>query len=227
MSDQQGPVVSEAVAVFHDVSHLDAAVEELRAAGFGKDDISLLAQHPQRSSPPLRAGRGAGGRPGGAAGRLPYPRVARRQRGPADRLAHLPAHRGRGRHRGRLGRRGRRSRDRHRDRRGADRHGACPLAGQEPRRAPAGAAGPRRSAALGAHARRQPRSAAPSTFSAALRARRAHSPAAGRRAKRDRKTPAARAAAQLVRTPIATRKARPAISRSSRFVLIRGADRPA
>src|SRR5690606_7256318 len=35
--------VSEAVAVFHDVSDLDAAVEELRAAGFPKDDISLLA----------------------------------------------------------------------------------------------------------------------------------------------------------------------------------------
>jgi hypothetical protein len=43
MSEQQGAVVSEAVAVFHDVSDLDAAVEELRAAGFGKDDISLLA----------------------------------------------------------------------------------------------------------------------------------------------------------------------------------------
>jgi hypothetical protein len=43
MSDQHQPVVSEAVAVFHDVSHLEAAVEELRAAGFGKHDISLLA----------------------------------------------------------------------------------------------------------------------------------------------------------------------------------------
>jgi hypothetical protein len=29
--------------VFHDVSDLDAAVEELRAAGFARDDISLLA----------------------------------------------------------------------------------------------------------------------------------------------------------------------------------------
>jgi hypothetical protein len=43
MSDQHQPVVSEAVAVFHDVSHLEAAVEELRAAGFGQHDISLLA----------------------------------------------------------------------------------------------------------------------------------------------------------------------------------------
>jgi hypothetical protein len=43
MSDQHEPVVSEAVGVFHDVSHLEAAVEELRAAGFGKHDISLLA----------------------------------------------------------------------------------------------------------------------------------------------------------------------------------------
>ena len=43
MPDQHEPVVSEAVAVFHDVSHLEAAVEELRAAGFGKHDISLLA----------------------------------------------------------------------------------------------------------------------------------------------------------------------------------------
>ena len=43
MSEQHQPVVSEAVAVFHDVSDLDAAVEELRAAGFGKHDISLLA----------------------------------------------------------------------------------------------------------------------------------------------------------------------------------------
>lgn len=33
----------EAVAVFHDVSDMDAAVEELRAAGFEKGDISLLA----------------------------------------------------------------------------------------------------------------------------------------------------------------------------------------
>jgi len=35
--------VTEAVAVFHDVSALDAAVEELRAAGFKRGDISLLA----------------------------------------------------------------------------------------------------------------------------------------------------------------------------------------
>ena len=43
MPEQSKGVVSEAVAVFHDVSELDAAVEELRAAGFAKDDISLLA----------------------------------------------------------------------------------------------------------------------------------------------------------------------------------------
>jgi hypothetical protein len=43
MSEQHKRVVSEAVAVFHDVSDLDAAVGELRAAGFGQDDISLLA----------------------------------------------------------------------------------------------------------------------------------------------------------------------------------------
>jgi hypothetical protein len=35
--------VSEAVAVFDDVSELEAAVEDLRAAGFKKDAISLLA----------------------------------------------------------------------------------------------------------------------------------------------------------------------------------------
>ena len=34
---------TEAVAVFHNVEDLDAAVEELRAAGFKKSDISLLA----------------------------------------------------------------------------------------------------------------------------------------------------------------------------------------
>lgn len=33
----------EAVAVFHDVADLDMAVEELMAAGFKKDDVSLLA----------------------------------------------------------------------------------------------------------------------------------------------------------------------------------------
>jgi hypothetical protein len=43
MPEQHKGVVSEAVAVFHDVSDLDAAVEELRAAGFARDDISLLA----------------------------------------------------------------------------------------------------------------------------------------------------------------------------------------
>ena len=43
MPDQHQTAVTEAVAVFHDVSDLDAAVEELRAAGFDKDDISLLA----------------------------------------------------------------------------------------------------------------------------------------------------------------------------------------
>jgi hypothetical protein len=43
MPDQHQTAVTEAVAVFHDVSHLDAAVEDLRAAGFDKDDISLLA----------------------------------------------------------------------------------------------------------------------------------------------------------------------------------------
>ena len=42
MPEHKG-VVSEAVAVFHDVSDLDAAVEELRAAGFADDDVSLLA----------------------------------------------------------------------------------------------------------------------------------------------------------------------------------------
>ena len=36
-------LVTEAVAVFHDVSDLDAAVEELRAEDFKKSDISLLA----------------------------------------------------------------------------------------------------------------------------------------------------------------------------------------
>ena len=35
--------VTEAVAVFHDVSSLDAAVEDLRKAGFKRSAISLLA----------------------------------------------------------------------------------------------------------------------------------------------------------------------------------------
>ena len=43
MADRSEAAVTEAVAVFHDVSDLDAAVEELRAAGFDRDDISLLA----------------------------------------------------------------------------------------------------------------------------------------------------------------------------------------
>jgi hypothetical protein len=38
-------MVREAVAVFDDVSSLEAAVEDLRAAGFEKDAISLLASH--------------------------------------------------------------------------------------------------------------------------------------------------------------------------------------
>ena len=43
MPEQHEGIVSEAVAVFHDASDLDAAVQELHAAGFAKDDISLLA----------------------------------------------------------------------------------------------------------------------------------------------------------------------------------------
>ena len=35
--------MNEAVAVFHDVSALDAAVDDLRKAGFSRGDISLLA----------------------------------------------------------------------------------------------------------------------------------------------------------------------------------------
>jgi hypothetical protein len=42
MSAAKG-TVSEAVAVFHDVSALDAAVDDLRKAGFKRGDISLLA----------------------------------------------------------------------------------------------------------------------------------------------------------------------------------------
>ena len=38
-------MVREAVAVLEDVSELEAAVEELRAAGFADDAISLLAGH--------------------------------------------------------------------------------------------------------------------------------------------------------------------------------------
>ncbi|MFL5333605.1 MAG: hypothetical protein ACJ8H8_10605 [Geminicoccaceae bacterium] len=40
-----GGKVREAVAVFDDVSGLEAAVDELRAAGFAEQDISLLAAH--------------------------------------------------------------------------------------------------------------------------------------------------------------------------------------
>lgn len=42
-TDAKKPTVTEAVAVFHDVSALDAAVEDLREAGFRRGDISLLA----------------------------------------------------------------------------------------------------------------------------------------------------------------------------------------
>lgn len=41
--NEQGAKVREAVAVFDDVSSLEAAVEDLRAAGFADDAISLLA----------------------------------------------------------------------------------------------------------------------------------------------------------------------------------------
>lgn len=37
------PMVREAVAVLEDVAELEAAVDDLRAAGFAEDDISLLA----------------------------------------------------------------------------------------------------------------------------------------------------------------------------------------
>ncbi|HEX2139647.1 MAG TPA: hypothetical protein VHG33_08040, partial [Woeseiaceae bacterium] len=42
-TDAKKPMVTEAVAVFHDVSSLDAAAEDLRKAGFRRGDISLLA----------------------------------------------------------------------------------------------------------------------------------------------------------------------------------------
>src|SRR5918996_466260 len=42
-TDAKTGKVTEAVAVFHDVSSLDAAVEDLRQAGFKRGDISLLA----------------------------------------------------------------------------------------------------------------------------------------------------------------------------------------
>jgi hypothetical protein len=40
---KSGRTVTEAVAVFHDVASLDAAVEDLRKAGFKRSAISLLA----------------------------------------------------------------------------------------------------------------------------------------------------------------------------------------
>jgi hypothetical protein len=43
MSADRRRAVTEAVAVFHEVRELDAAVEELTKAGFQKGDISLLA----------------------------------------------------------------------------------------------------------------------------------------------------------------------------------------
>jgi hypothetical protein len=43
MSTHPKTNVIEAVAVFHDVADLDKAVEALIAAGFDKDDVSLLA----------------------------------------------------------------------------------------------------------------------------------------------------------------------------------------
>ena len=43
MSADRQKVVTEAVAVFHEVRELDAAVEELTKAGYKKSDISLLA----------------------------------------------------------------------------------------------------------------------------------------------------------------------------------------
>jgi len=42
-AERSGAVVTEAVAVFEGVRDLDAAVEELRQAGFERSDISLLA----------------------------------------------------------------------------------------------------------------------------------------------------------------------------------------
>ncbi|MEK0084250.1 hypothetical protein [Benzoatithermus flavus] len=45
MAQNSRKVVREAVAVFEDVSSLEAAVDELRAAGFAEDAISLLAGH--------------------------------------------------------------------------------------------------------------------------------------------------------------------------------------
>lgn len=44
-AETSGRTVREAVAVFEDVAALESVVEELRAAGFAKDAISLLAGH--------------------------------------------------------------------------------------------------------------------------------------------------------------------------------------
>lgn len=45
MAQKDRPTVREAVAVLEDVAALEAAVEELRAAGFKEEDVSLLAAH--------------------------------------------------------------------------------------------------------------------------------------------------------------------------------------
>ena len=44
-AQETGSTVREAVAVFDDVASLEAAVEDLRAAGFPEEAISLLAGH--------------------------------------------------------------------------------------------------------------------------------------------------------------------------------------
>ena len=185
MPDQHEPVVSEAVAVFHDVSDLEAAVEELRAAGFGKHDISLLAsEHAVNRKLGHRYERVEDLEDDPAA-----PRVAYRTRaslGDSEdlligSLTYLPTVVAAGTVVASAGLVLLPPCNWHRDRRGADRHSPCPLAGQEPRRAPAGTAGPRRSAALGADARCRQAAPRPRHFEAALGARRAHSSAAGRR----------------------------------------------
>lgn len=43
MTDQERPTIREAVAVFYDADDLEAAVDELRAEGFDRAEISLLA----------------------------------------------------------------------------------------------------------------------------------------------------------------------------------------
>ena len=45
MAGTDRPTVREAVAVLEDVGELETVVEELRAAGFARDEISLLAAH--------------------------------------------------------------------------------------------------------------------------------------------------------------------------------------